>query len=159
MWTSKPFLTLVLALVSFSCSATNLLAVSNGRSERPVLSLAQEEERPHEAAAALQSSSSKTGSIKFELKYAERVLVPRGSELNVRVKDAKGKIVFAQKSKTKHDAPPYVVEVPIRKDVAYPLTFEADLVSRVGHRFSESLELNQSDAEKPAPVQITMRKQ
>jgi hypothetical protein len=156
-------LLLVAIVISGACSAATLSPVAADWEDQSVPSqpAASIDAPPLEPVAFTRNSSNAkaSSSVKLELKYAERILVPRGSELRVRVKDAKGQAVFAQKSATKHDAPPYQVEVPIRKTVAYPLTIEVSLVSRTGHRFSESLEFSQTDVEKPAPLQITMHMQ
>jgi hypothetical protein len=98
-------------------------------------------------------------SFKLELTYAEKILVPRGSDLNVKIHDATGKTVFTHKTTTGQDAPPYVVSVAINSPVAYPLKVDAKLVSRIGHRFGESTEISESGAQGAKPVEIWMKPQ
>src|SRR5215216_2268721 len=45
--------------------------------------------------------------VKLHLTYSERLLVPRGSEIGLTVRDANGNQVYTVKTSTKRDAPPY----------------------------------------------------
>src|SRR5467141_650865 len=56
-------------------------------------------------------------SLKLELTYSQRILVPRGSDLAIKIQDATGKSIFAQAVKTTHEAPPYMVTVPMKTPV------------------------------------------
>jgi hypothetical protein len=97
-------------------------------------------------------------SIRLELMYLERILVPRGSQLIVRVENAAGQIVFDETTATERDGPPYIVAVEIRRAVTFPLRIAATLVSRLGPRFSESTTLAQAEAGQTHDVKITLRK-
>jgi hypothetical protein len=90
------------------------------------------------------------------LTYAERIAVPAGSELNVRVHDAAGQMVFEQKTATTRNAPPYTIGVSVPRATSFPLRVDVELVSRIGHRFGERAELAQSDIQ--ASVTIRMRR-
>ncbi len=98
-------------------------------------------------------------SFKLQLTYSEKVLVPRGSKIEVSVHDASGKPVASIKTKTKHDAPPYVLEIPVRSAPTYPLKVDAELTSRIGHRFTESTEIEADATQNQTPVEIHLQKQ
>jgi hypothetical protein len=93
--------------------------------------------------------------LTLELTYSQRVLVPRGSLLAVQVSDAKSQPVFTRNIKTKTDAPPYTVVVPVKGSAVFPLTVKASLQSPVGHKFSRTVELAKSE-QPSAPVEIKM---
>lgn len=109
-----------------------------------------------EPTAAVASHQSRA-SFKLELTYAQKILVPRGSGLDVKIHDATGKTVFTRKTTTGQDAPPYVIKVAINQPITYPLTVDAKLVSRIGHHFGESVEVTESGAQGPKPVEIWMK--
>jgi uncharacterized lipoprotein YbaY len=96
-------------------------------------------------------------SFALSLTYAERIFVPAGSELNVRVYDAAGRVVFEQTTATAHAGPPYVVQVSIQPGVSFPLKVEAALASRLGHRFSESAELSEADLQGSVVIRMRQR--
>ena len=97
-------------------------------------------------------------SFKIQLTYSEKLLVPRGSNVAVTITDAKGHKVTQLNSSTKQDAPPYLIEIPIKKTLAYPLTLDAELVSRIGHRFSERTTIDESSVQADAPIEIHLQK-
>lgn len=103
------------------------------------------------------ASHQPAASFKLELTYAQKILVPRGSGLDVKIHDATGKTVFTRKTTTGQDAPPYVIKVAINQPVTYPLTVDAKLVSRIGHHFGESVEVTESGAQGAKPVEIWMK--
>lgn len=96
-------------------------------------------------------------SLQLELSYIYDVVIPRGSELNVTVKDAVGKAVLDRNIKIAREVPPYFLEVPIDESLAYPLTVHAALHSSLGHQFSQSAQIDQSQVEKAEPVAIEMK--
>jgi hypothetical protein len=112
-----------------------------------------ETSEPASAVASHQSGAS----FKLELTYAQKILVPRGSGLDVKIHDATGKTVFTRKTTTGQDIPPYVIKVAINQPVTFPLTVDAKLVSRIGHHFGESVEITESGAQGPKPVEILMK--
>jgi hypothetical protein len=63
------------------------------------------------------------------------------------------------KTTTKHDAPPYVLNIPIRTALTYPLKLDAELTSRIGHRFTDAAEIVEDTIQGQAPVEIHLRKQ
>jgi hypothetical protein len=97
--------------------------------------------------------------VKLHLTYSERLLVPKGSEIGLTVRDANGTQIYAVKTATQRDAPPYLLEVPIKSRIAYPLKVDASLTSRIGHRFSESTEISESDASGRNAVEIRLQKE
>jgi hypothetical protein len=96
-------------------------------------------------------------SFKIGLTYSEKLAVPRGSVITVTITDAKGHKVTKLNSSTKQDGPPYLLEIPIKKTTAYPLTLDAELVSRIGHRFSERTTINESSVRGDAPIEIHLQ--
>jgi hypothetical protein len=84
------------------------------------------------------------------------LLVPRGSALTIHIHDATGKMVFTRKTTTANDAPPYFIDVAFNSSVTYPLKVDARLVSRIGHQFSETVQINQTDVQEEKPVEIRM---
>jgi len=96
-------------------------------------------------------------SLKLELTYSQRILVPSGSDLTIKIQDATGKSIFTQAVKTTHDVPPYIVTVPMKTPVAYPLTIDANLASKLGHQFNENITLAESEAQ--GVIQIQMKPQ
>ena len=97
-------------------------------------------------------------SFKLELTYSERFLVPRGSAIDLTVHDATGKSVYTLKTTTKHDAPPYKIQVTLRAPPTYPLKIDADLLSRVGHRLFETAEISREAVESGRPFTIHLKK-
>jgi uncharacterized lipoprotein YbaY len=93
-------------------------------------------------------------SLKLELTYSQRILVPRGSDLTIKIQDATGKRIFAQAVKTTEDAPPYFVTVAMKTPVAYPLTIDANLASKLGHQFNENITLAESDVHEVIQIQM-----
>jgi hypothetical protein len=98
-------------------------------------------------------------SLRLTLTYSEKILVPKGSELKINVQDSTGQTIFSNKIKTDHDAPPYRVEVPLRKDISYPLIVDAELLSKIGHRFSEHVNIVRSGLQGANTVTIRLQKQ
>ncbi|WP_420737774.1 hypothetical protein [Bradyrhizobium japonicum] len=96
-------------------------------------------------------------SLKLELTYSQRILVPQGSDLAIKVQDATGKSIFSQAIKTTREAPPYIVTVPVNIPVAYPLTIDANLASKLGHQFNENITLAESETQ--GIIQIQMKPQ
>ncbi|MDF0519030.1 hypothetical protein P0R31_17485 [Bradyrhizobium yuanmingense] len=103
------------------------------------------------------SHSRASPSLNLELTYSQRILVPRGSDLAIKIQDAAGRNIFAKAVKTTQDAPPYVVTVPMKSSVAYPLTIDANLASKLGHHFNENVTLAESEAH--GIIQIRMKPQ
>jgi hypothetical protein len=97
-------------------------------------------------------------SIKVQLDYFEKLLVPRGSKIEIALHDASGKKVATVKTTTRHDAPPYLVEIPIKAALTFPLKLDAELVSRVGHRFSESKEVDEQLIQ-TQPLELHLQKE
>lgn len=97
-------------------------------------------------------------SFKIGLTYSEKLSVPRGSDITVTITDAKGHKVTQLNSSTKQDGPPYLLKIPIKKTTAYPLTLDAELVSRIGHRFSERTTIDESSVRGDAPIEIHLQK-
>jgi hypothetical protein len=93
--------------------------------------------------------------VTFELTYAQRVLVPRGSSVEVVVTDASRKAVARCKVKTAKDAPPYKVVVPIGAAAVFPLQVEASLKSSIGQKFSNRIQLAEA-VESAKPVAISL---
>jgi uncharacterized lipoprotein YbaY len=106
--------------------------------------------------AMVAKSDSTPSSFKLELSYAQKLLVPRGSALTIHIHDATGKMVFTRKTTTANDAPPYFIDVAFNNSVTYPLKVDARLVSRIGHQFSETVQINQTDVQEAKPVEIRM---
>jgi hypothetical protein len=96
--------------------------------------------------------------FKIRFTYSEKLTVPRGSNISVTITDAKGQKVTQLNSSTKQDDPPYLLEVPIKKTTAYPLTLDAELVSRIGHRFSERTTIDESSLRGDVPIEIRLQK-
>lgn len=103
------------------------------------------------------SESRKPNSLNLELTYSQRILVPRGSDLAIKVQDATGRSIFAKAVKTTQEAPPYSVTVPMKTSVAYPLTIGASLASKLGHHFNENVTLSESEVH--GIIQIRMKPQ
>ena len=78
--------------------------------------------------------------LHLELGYVYPTVVPRGSKLTVTVQDAAGHMVGQREIKTEHDAPPYLMEVPLERAV-YPLTVHARLNSILGDEYSETRQI------------------
>jgi hypothetical protein len=97
-------------------------------------------------------------SFKIQLTYSEKLAVPPGSNLSVTITDAGGHKVTELKSVTKKDSPPYLLEIPIKKRMAYPLTLDAELASRIGHRFSERTTIDERSVQGDAPIEIHLQK-
>ncbi|MDF0519025.1 hypothetical protein P0R31_17460 [Bradyrhizobium yuanmingense] len=97
-------------------------------------------------------------SFKIRVTYSEKLSVPRGSDITVTITDAKGHKVSKSHNSTKQDGPPYLLEIPIKKITAYPLTLDAELVSRIGHRFSERTTIAESSLRGDAPIEIHLQK-
>jgi hypothetical protein len=112
---------------------------------------------PSAFGASAGASRNPAKALKLELTYSERVLVPRGSQIDVRIYDATGKMISTQQIRTKRDAPPYVVDVSIKDEATYPLRVEAHLVSSIGHKFSESIKVSKSDIENGSLVGLWMQ--
>ncbi len=93
--------------------------------------------------------------IRVELNYAQRVLVPRGSELRIVVRDAKDNRIFFDNIKTKTDAPPYMLEIPFGPSATFPLKVDASLKSVIGHKFSQRFQLQRVATATP-PVKVLM---
>jgi hypothetical protein len=96
-------------------------------------------------------------SLQLELSYIYEIIIPRGSELKVTIKDAVGKAVLDRKIKIAREFPPYFLEVPIDESLAYPLTVHANLRSSLGHEFSQTAQVDQSQVKKAEPVPIEMK--
>ena len=105
----------------------------------------------------IHSVSRTPNSLNLELTYSQRILVPRGSDLAIKIQDATGKSIFAKAVKTTQEAPPYIVTVPMKGSVAYPLTIDANLASKLGHHFNENVTLAESAVH--GTIQIRMKPQ
>jgi hypothetical protein len=97
-------------------------------------------------------------SFKVRFTYSEKLAVPRGSKLTVTISDGKGHKVTQLSSSTKQDNPPYLLEIPIKKAKAYPLTLDAELISRIGHRFSKRITLDESSSLGDVPIEVNLQK-
>lgn len=97
-------------------------------------------------------------SFKIRFTYSEKLTVPRGSDITVTLTDANGHKLSQLHSATKQDGPPYQLEIPIKRTTAYPLTLDAELVSRIGHRFSERTTIDESSLRGDAPIEIHLQK-
>lgn len=93
--------------------------------------------------------------VTFELSYAQRVLLPRGSSVEVVVIDASQKAIARCKVKTAKDGPPYKVVVPIGAAAVFPLQVEASLKSPIGQKFSNRIQLVEA-VESAKPVAINL---
>src|ERR1700755_1384105 len=139
----KRLLVFPLALIS-GVVACNVISISSANEH---LTAAIVEPKTH-------SLSRTPNSLNLELTYSQRILVPRGSDLAIKIQDATGKSIFAKAVKTTHDAPPYIVMVPVKTPVAYPLTIDANLASKLGHQFNENITLAESEAQGIIQIQL-----
>ncbi|WP_370101257.1 hypothetical protein [Bradyrhizobium yuanmingense] len=99
-----------------------------------------------------------SSSFKIRVTYSEKLSVPRGSDITVTITDANGHKVSQSHNSTKQDGPPYLLEIPIKKIMAYPVTLDAELISRIGHRFSERTTIDESSLRGDAPIEIHLQK-
>ncbi|MGH6815402.1 MAG: hypothetical protein ACREC6_06845 [Hyphomicrobiaceae bacterium] len=95
--------------------------------------------------------------LSLDLTYAQRLLVPKGSDLQVVIRDQDGKTIFTRRTRTQADGPPYPVSVPLEAPV-YPLLVEATLKSKTGHLFTETVEVkDRSAAQLPIRIMLQMQ--
>jgi hypothetical protein len=99
-------------------------------------------------------SSGDKRNLSIDLTYSERVRVPRGSKINLKINDASGKQLVLLKTSTRRDGPPYHLDIHLPPIESYPITINADLESRVGHRFMMDMELSKETIENGAPIVI-----
>jgi hypothetical protein len=107
----------------------------------------------------MQTAASEQCALTFQLEliYLERILVPKGSQLNVHIEDANRHVVFDATTTTEHDAPPYIVPVRICGGATFPLKIDTVLVSRLGHRFSQSTALGQLPGNQSSNIRIILK--
>jgi len=148
---------LVLGAPLVACAAADNLSPEVSANPDPVVVGATPISSPKRHRTEPSTSPDKTASFVLELSYAERIIVPRGSDLHVTVTDAVGRKVFTRNAKTKADSPPYLVEVSVKSPASFPLTVDANLVSAIGHRFSERVQVAQLPSQRSKPVEIDLK--
>jgi hypothetical protein len=94
--------------------------------------------------------------LHLELGYIEDIVVPRGSKLSVKVEDATGETVGEREAKTEFDSPPYLMDLPLKASANLPLTIHANLVSVLGHEFSQTRQIDRAEVVR-ASVAIDMK--
>lgn len=95
--------------------------------------------------------------LELEIEYRERIGVPKGSMLDVVVRDRTGRALVALSSPTTTAYPPYFLRVPI-KDTTFPLQLETALRSRAGHRFGQTTDIaDATAAAKPQRITLQMK--
>jgi len=95
--------------------------------------------------------------INLRLVYAARILVPRGSLLNVVIKDASNNVVFSQSRPTDRDAPPYDITASLHTDSTFPLSVAVKLKSSAGHTFEREVQVDSNQQYSNSPFLISMR--
>ncbi len=153
-----------LCLTVFAGACTTTAGIEQAAAQEPVSPLASAapmpapEPRPvprqrDRVAAAVGSE------VTLNLQYTSRVLVPRGADLNIAVRDQTGATVRTITEKTGTDAPPYPVKLRIPASAKYPLQVTANLASPIGHKFGTTFELSQEAVASRAPMPVTMQMQ
>ena len=95
-------------------------------------------------------------SVTLTFTYMERLRIPKGSSLDVRLQDARGVSVYDKHLEIRQDAPPYGVDVPLAKALIYPITINASLTSPIGHKLSTQAELTSAETRSNKPIDLIL---
>ncbi len=97
-------------------------------------------------------------SARVEATYAARFMLPMGSNLDVTVSDASGRILSRVRRPAPRTAPPYGVEVRIPRAASYPLTFRGTVRTPNGRTLTGSETVSSSgQIASREPVRVSMQ--